>query len=523
MGYPEADLPTTSPPEGYTYSSKKGKLRLHALCVFYALASFVFGYNIGIVGTIYVNKGYLDDLHHPSAAQKGLITGIYYVGTWTSFVFVAGPLNDKIGRRWSSFVGSLVVCLGSAIQISSKGPGALAIMIVGRIVSGFGTSIIATTVPLYQSEISPAKERGKFVIMNHVGFVTGLAVAFWVGYAFSFWTTGKGTYLAWRLSMAAQYIPALMFITGVPFTPESPRWLVDHNRLDEARYAMAWIRGTTDYEKIQGEIDTIVENVRFHKENDIRSWKVLFTDRHLFARLWRATFLQFIAMMSGATAIKYYLPTNFKALGLSTKLALLAGGIESTLKIGCTLIAMIMIDRLGRRQNLIIGAGIMSISLLINGILPQIYPNNVNRVADYVCIAFIFIYTFGNGIGYGPTAWVYGSEIFPNHVRAKGLCIAASGSSIGSVIVTQIWPVGIEKIGSKTYYIFFAFNVVSIWLIYLYYPETKGKSLEELDGLFGGQEAITESERRAGLAQPLVHEAEDDDQIKAAAGGVETR
>ncbi|KAF3908984.1 hypothetical protein ABW20_dc0107466 [Dactylellina cionopaga] len=388
-------------------------------------------------------------------------------------------------------------------------------MITGRVISGTGTSLIATTIPLYQSEISPAQQRGRLVIMNHVGFVTGLAVAFWVGYGFSFWDTGKGTYLAWRLSMAVQYIPALAFMIGLPFVPESPRWLIDHNRLDEARRSMAWIRGTTDQDKVQNEIDIIVENVRYHREHDIRSWKVLFTDERLFARLWRATFLQFIAMMSGATAIKYYLPTNLKALGLPTRLALLAGGVDSTLKIGCTILAMTLIDKLGRRKSLILGAAIMAVSLLINAILPQIYPNNSSRVADWVCIVFIFIYTFGNGIGYGPTAWVYGSEIFPAHVRAKGLCIAASGSSIGSIVVTQIWPVGIHNIGSKTYYIFFAFNAVSILLIYLYYPETKGKTLEELDELFVRKEKKKDrddGDERDELAQPLVQGADDDDE-----------
>ncbi|KAK6341466.1 hypothetical protein TWF696_008539 [Orbilia brochopaga] len=494
------------------------------LCIFFALASFVFGYNIGIIGTVYVNKGYKHDLHNPSAEQKGLITGIYYIGAWISFVFISGPLNDRIGRRWASFVGCLIVFVGSAVQISSHGPAALALMMSGRLISGTGTSIIATTVPLYQSEITPASQRGRFVIMNHVGFVVGLAVAFWVGYAFSFWDTGRGTYLAWRVSMGLQYIPALAFMLGVPFVPESPRWLLDHNRAEEARRAMAWIRGTTDPDKVQPEIDVISENIRYHREHDIRSWKVLFTDELLFARLWRAALLQFLAMMSGATAIKYYLPTNFKALGLPTKLALLAGGIDSTLKIGCTLIAMTLIDKLGRRKSLMLGAAIMAVSLFINAILPQIYPNNTNWSANLACIVFIFIYTFGNGIGYGPTAWVYGSEIFPTHVRAKGLCIAASGSSIGSVIVTQIWPVGIHNIGSKTYYIFFAFNAVSILLIYLYYPETKGKSLEELDALFVKKESFRQEEE-AESAQPLVQEVEeDDDQVKVTAGdGEEVR
>jgi len=138
------------------------------------------------------------------------------------------------------------------------------------------------------------------------------------------------------------------------------------SRYEEARNSLAYIRGVEKEPlRIDPELSTIKENIDYHLQNDVDSWTVLFTDRALFSRLWRATFLAFIAQMSGATAIKYYLPTNFKALGLSSELALMIGGIESTLKIGCTIIAMFMIDKVGRRTNLLLGAVIMSIALLV--------------------------------------------------------------------------------------------------------------------------------------------------------------
>jgi MFS family permease len=147
-------------------------------------------------------------------------------------------------------------------------------------------------------------------------------------------------------------------------------------------------------------------------------WLSLFREPSLFARLWRAALLQFMAQMCGATAMKYYLPTLFKALGLSTRLSLLAGGIESTLKIGCTIIEMFVIDRAGRRLTLAVGAGVMAFAMLINGVLPLVYPNNANRAADYCCIVFIFLYTFAYSIGFGPTAWVYGSEVSSRRVSS---------------------------------------------------------------------------------------------------------
>jgi MFS family permease len=202
--------------------------------------------------------------------------------------------------------------------------------------------------------------------MNHIGLVTGLAVAFWVVYGMSFWTTGQGFDLAWRLSIAVQFIPALTFMIGLPFVPETPRWLLEKEREDDARKSLVFLRGAEgDPASVEPELTVIKENIEYHKLMSPKSWKVLFTDRDLFARLRRAALLQFMAQMCGATAMKYYLPSNFLALGLGKQLSLLASGIESTLKIGCTIIEAFLIDRAGRRSTLLLGSTIMSIALLV--------------------------------------------------------------------------------------------------------------------------------------------------------------
>ena len=113
------------------------------------------------------------------------------------------------------------------------------------------------------------------------------------------------------------------------------------------------------------------------------------------------------------------------------------------------------------------------------------YPNNLNKASDVACIVFIFVYAFGYSLGFGPSAWVYGSEIFPTSVRARGLNFAASAGAIGSIIVAQVWPIGIDRIGCRIYFFFMAVNVVCIPVIILFYPETKGRALEDMDELFG--------------------------------------
>ncbi|OAG11774.1 general substrate transporter [Paraphaeosphaeria sporulosa] len=479
---------------------KKASVRLLTVSLFFGLASLAWGYNIGIMASIYVHPGFIKSLHKPNKTITGLITSIYYLGTWLSYLFVSHPLADRFGRRVAAATGVLTTAVGAAIQTAAKGDHGVAMMIAGRIVCGVGLAIVSTSVPLYQrycfydvrlqgltlnSEISPAKHRGRYVVINHVGLVAGLAIAFWVGYGISHWESSRGTYYGWRVSMMLQFIPESVFLLGVFLCPETPRWLLERGRGDAAKRSLAWLRALSPTDqRVIVELEEMEHDVRSRRIATNQGWTVLFSNRPLFNRLWRAALLQFMAQMCGNTSMKYYLPSIFMSLGIERKLTLMIGGIESTLKVGCTVIDTWLVDRFGRRLTLVVSCLVMSLALLVNGALPLAYPNNINHAADYVCIFFIFMYTFGYSIGFGPAAWVYGSEIFPTNFRARGLNIAASGSSIGSIISSQTWPIGMEKIGSRTHFIFMSTNLVSAVLIWLLYPETSQRSLEDMEVLF---------------------------------------
>ncbi|KAI8628401.1 general substrate transporter [Xylariaceae sp. FL1651] len=474
----------------------RSAFRLHLLCIFFAVGSFVWGYSVGILSSVLVHPGFMRAMGHLSASQKGVITAIYYLGTWTSYIFISHPASDHLGRRYAALIGITVVAVGTAFECGASGSGAYAMMIVGRIISGVGVGMVSTSVPLYQSEVAPAGKRGKYVVLNHVGFVAGLAAGFWVGYGVTFWNpTDYGLYISWRLSLAVILIPCFIFGIGLPFLPETPRWLLEHGHHDRALKSLHWLReGSFTNEQIHFELSRIREDVQEFRAAGAASWTSLFRDAHLFSRLWRASLLHFMAQMCGATAMKYYLPTLLERLGLSTRVSLMAGGIESTLKIGMTVVEMMLIDRLGRKVTLISGTLAMGIAMMINGALGQAYPNNTNRAADIVCIVFIFIYAFGYSLGFGPTAWVYGSEIFPTAVRARGLNFSASGGAVGSIVVAQVWPVGIDAIGSNIYFFFMVINFACIPIILLFYPETKGRPLEDMDVLFNQRTARRRSE-----------------------------
>lgn len=212
-------------------------------------------------------------------------------------------------------------------------------------------------------------------------------------------------------------------------TLHSPRWLVEHGHYHRAQWSLCWFReGSHTEEEIKAELAKIQVSV----QDQLASrpvWLSLFTHRDLFDRLWRASLLQFMSQMCGATAMKYYLPTLLGKLGVPTRVTLLIGGIESTSKIAMTVVEMLIIDRVGRRTTLVAGLTAMGIGMLVrefmmdtgitaltkryqmNAVLGEIYPDNQNRAADIACIVFIFLYALGYSMGFGPASWVYGSEV----------------------------------------------------------------------------------------------------------------
>ncbi|KAH7121421.1 general substrate transporter [Dactylonectria macrodidyma] len=460
-------------------------------CSVISMGAIFWGYDIGILSTIYVSPGFQNALDSPSSGDKGLITSIFYAGQFVGFAFLAGPTNNRFGRRWAGFIGVVVLCIGAVFQTAATH---LAMMVVGRIIAGVGTGIVSTSVPLYLSEVAPAQHRGLYVAGNQVGIVFGISMAFWVGYGYSFWDYGNGINLEWRLSVAMQYVPAVLFLAGVPLVPETPRWLLEHDKAEEAAISLSKLRGASNIADIQAELDEIHANILWHKEHSITSAKVFIKEKALWSRLWRAWALSFLQQMSGAAGIRYYLPTNFVAAGTSESLSLLASGIDGTVQVGCTIAAMFFIDKIGRRHSLGIGAIIMAFCLMINGALQLAYPGQTNSSANYCNIFFIFFFTVGYSMGFGPCAWIYSSEIFPANCRSKGLGLSASGASLGAIIVGQVWPVAVADIGPRVYFIFMSFNVFSAILVYSCYPETKRKTLEELDSHFGKLNVHSENE-----------------------------
>ncbi|KAJ2899466.1 Sugar transporter STL1-like protein 8 [Zalerion maritima] len=507
----------------------KGTRRLWYLCWFFALGSFEWGYNIGILSSILIHPGFVSLLSWPhgrsNPSQKGLVTSSYHLGALLSYLFLSQPLSDRLGRRHACLGAVLVSSTGTLLQMCAAGSPrtALLLLVAGRCATGVGSAVMSTTVPTYQAEVAPSGERGRYVVGSHVGFVGGLSLGFWVGFWVAGWEDTKFARThGWRVGLAVQFVPALVFAAGLPWTPETPRWLVARGRVGKARRNLAWLReGIMEGEEVEGELREIEKGVRAlgadinHEAGEgagrpaagvvVSFWqstKELVQLPPLRRRLWRATLLHFMGQMCGATAMKYYLPTLFKSLGFGTRVALMAGGIESLMKIPFTLLDAFLIDRFGRRWTLTVGCAMMAVGMGVNALVPLPGKKgeregegngmggvggegNIDRSAAWIAVGFIFVYAMGYSVGFGPATWVYSSEIFPTHHRSRGLNLSAAGRSIGSLVTSQIWPVGIARTHQNVYFYFTTVNLVCIPIIWLFYPETARVSLENMDILFG--------------------------------------
>ncbi len=307
-----------------------------------------------------------------------------------------------------------------------------------------------------------------------------------------------GSSAAWRTPLALQIVPALILAIGILFFPFSPRWLMAQNRDAEALFVLKRIRSGSTIDVVLDEYNDIKNEIEFERKQSIKSYSQFFHPP-LRRRLILGISIQVLQQLTGINSIMYYAPEIFKQAGLNDQRAsLLATGINGCVLVLATIPAILFIDKLGRRFILISGAILMSLSMLIiggtmgnhgythfnetTGAVQVIIPN---RIASYVIICFVYVFVASFSFSWGPTAWVYCTEIFPLSMRSKGTSITTAANWATNCIVSFLVPVLLENLTYGTYLIFGSFCILMGIIIYLFYPETKGKSLEDMDLVFG--------------------------------------
>jgi sugar porter (SP) family MFS transporter len=335
--------------------------------------------------------------------------------------------------------------------------------------------------PMYISEISPAKSRGRMVALYQFFLTIGILLAYlsnaWI-HDFSlkgshemhngfFFKVFREEY--WRAMLGSEAIPALLFLLLLVFIPRSPRWLISKNKITEARQYLEHLHGTT--ESVQ-EIEEIKQVVT-HEKSDTRA---LF-QKGIRKALLIGVFLALLTQLSGINAIIYYGPKILQNIGLGTGDALGNQVIIGAVNVLFTIIALWKIDSFGRKKLLIVGISGILLSLSALGVLFQYYQSSYNLILFFITL-FIACFAFS----YGPVIWVLLSEIYPTKIRGRAMGIATFSLWIGTAFIGQMVPYFLELLNaSGTFWLFMILTLPALFITVFALPETKGKSLEEIE------------------------------------------
>ncbi|KAJ5160448.1 uncharacterized protein N7482_007452 [Penicillium canariense] len=449
--------------------------------VFASLGSFLYGYDLGVIAEVIVCDSFVSKFA-ANSTQSGLVVSMFTCGAFFGAGF-AGPSGDYLGRRKTISLGCLMFCLGGALQTGAQ---TLAFLYSGRFFAGFGVGFLTMVIPLYQAEICHPKIRGRVTALQQFMLGVGALCASWISY---------GTYIGfssdndaqWQLPLGIQIIPAVLLGLLIMVFPESPRWLIDHNRPDEGLKTLAKLHahGNEMDSWVQAEYAQIQESITFEHEHEAKSYVELFTNRSSFRRLFLCCAIQASVQMTGVSAIQYYSVDIYKQIGISGEATLRYQAINSIIALVAQFLCILFIDRFGRRWTLIGGNLGNCVTFIIATILlAKFPPTTVNSGAHWGFIIMTWLYNFSFSATCGPLSWIIPAEVFDTRTRSKGVSIATGVSFAFNTMIGQVTPIAMDNIHYRYYFLFVICNFTNAVFFYFLLPETKQVPLEEMNYMF---------------------------------------
>ncbi len=440
-----------------------------------ALGGLLFGYDTGVINGA---QFYLTEHFNLSAALKGWVVGSALLGCFVGAI-VAGPLSIKIGRKWSLIISALLFTLSAyGSGLPEMFPQSVSMLVFFRILGGLGIGVASMNAPMYIAEIAPSNIRGRMVTYYQLAIVIGFFIVFLATYYIgNNLTQTENIAFGWRRMFWSELIPSGLFLVLLFFVPKSPRWLALKGKDDEALVVLEKINEADIASKELLQIKQSLNQVD-------AGVKVSYFSKAILAIIAIGTVLSMLQQFTGINAVMYYGADIFeKALGFGKEDVLAQQILLAFVNLVFTFVAMFTVDKFGRKPLLYIGSIGMIVGFLLLGVTLQ--QESVGMLS--LIGVLIFIASFA--LSMGPVVWVLLSEMFPNKIRSVAMSVAVAAQWAANYVVSQSFPMvmGSETNnsapwnGSLPYFIFIAFILVIVYVTYKFIPETKGKTLEEIE------------------------------------------
>jgi len=517
------------------------------IVVFASIAGILFGYDQGVVSGLLKQESFGARFPriYSDADYKGWFVSTLLICAWFGSL-CNGPIVDKLGRRNSIILASTIFIIGSIFQCAGI---SISMIFGGRACTGLAVGMLTMVTPLYMSELAPPSSRGQLVAIQQLSITFGILISYWIDYGtnhiggtlcapnvpysngetFNPYTdvpkggcTGQSD-ASWRIPFGLQIFPAAVLGIGMCFLPKSPRWLLMKGFENESLETLAYLRRSDiDAGKVQAEFLEIKGEVLFEKNFKankygskkglalaIAEYKHLFFVKANFKRVFIGSAIMFFQQFIGCNAIIYYAPTIFGMLGLSgNSSSLLATGVYGIVNFVSTIPAVLFLDKLGRKPMLMAGSIGTFISLIIVAGIVGAYDGKLSehKSAGWCAVAFIYIYDINFSYSYAPIGWIYASEIFPLGIRSNAISITTSSTWMNNFIIGLITPHMLETMKFGTYIFFAVFAFIAFFFVWFLVPETKLKTLEEMDEVFGDEDVYQNKHDMQRINENLIKE-----------------
>ncbi|ANZ73681.1 BA75_01530T0 [Komagataella pastoris] len=454
----------------------RGKSFLWAITLCALQGFLLLGYDQGVMSCLISDPTFNKFFKYPDEDLQGDITGTYDLGCVAGSIFCYF-FGEQLGRRKALMLGGTIMVIGTVFLGAANGVG---IFIAGRVITGIGNGINSSTVPTLQAECSPANIRGALLTLQGTVTILGLVIAYWAGFGTSFVESN----FQWRFPVSFQAFFAVCLVIQAIGLPDTPRWLVAHGRLDEARNVIACL---LDKPEDDPEVESQLFDIKTTVDEEFAGGPFKFKEflqmgkTQNFRRLCITIGVNIMQQFTGSNMINYYAPTVYqKTMGFDNQMSMILGGCTSITYLVGSVLPVFLVDRFGRRTLLMASASGLCFCFMMVSIL----LSTEIQAAAYAAVAFIFIFQIFLAVGFLPVPWFLGSELNITRLRARACSIASGWNWMCVYAIVKITPIAMKNLGWKTFIIFTVLNAMWVPIVYCFFPETNGLELEDIDLIF---------------------------------------